>query len=111
VVWGSSIHANAALELAVREETVDAAIALSPGEYSQVVPDLMRKRVAELRKPVLVVWGRGEEEVSMPVFAAIPAGKKTSFTSSGRHGIAALHEDPRAWMAVRQWLRTLAPAK
>ena len=107
VVLGSSIHANAALDLAVGEELVDAVIALSPGEYSNAVPDLMRKRVAELRKPVLVVWGRDEEEVSLPVFAAIPAGKKTSFTSAGRHGIAALHEDPRAWVSVREWLRRI----
>jgi dienelactone hydrolase len=107
IVWGSSIHANAALDLAVGEKLVDAAIALSPGEYSNAVPDLMRKRVAELRKPVLVVWGRDEEEVSHPVFAAIPAGKKTSFTSAGRHGIATLHEDPRAWAAVREWLRRM----
>jgi dienelactone hydrolase len=107
IVWGSSIHANAALDLAVGEEAVDAVIALSPGEYSNAVPDLMRKRVAELRKPALVVWGRDEEEVSQPVFAAIPAGKKTSFVSAGRHGIATLHEDPRAWLAVREWLRRM----
>jgi dienelactone hydrolase len=107
IVLGSSIHANAALDLAVNEEIVNGVIALSPGEYSQQVPDMMRKLVANLRKPVLVIWARDEAELSPPTFDAIPEGKKVSFASSGRHGAATLFEDPRAWRALRAWLATI----
>lgn len=107
IVLGSSIHANAALDLAVNEEIVNAVVALSPGEYSQEAPEMMRKLVANLRKPSLIIWARDEGELSPPIFAAIPGGKKTSFASSGRHGAATLFEDPRAWSALRAWLATI----
>jgi hypothetical protein len=107
LVLGSSIHANAALDLAVHEEIVNGVVALSPGEYSQQAPDLMRKLVANLRKPALVIWARDEAELSPPIFEAIPAGKKVSFASNGRHGAATLFEDPRAWRALHDWLATI----
>jgi hypothetical protein len=51
-----------------------------------------------------MIWARDEAELSPPLFAVIPDGKKTSFASNGRHGAATLFEDPRAWRALNTWL-------
>jgi dienelactone hydrolase len=105
VVWGASIQANGVLELALRRpEHVGAVVDVSPGEYKKDAPHYMKEKAARVRTPVLVLWGRGEDEVSKPVFDALPAGAKSSYQSHGRHGNAAFFEDPQAWTRVRSFL-------
>ena len=110
VVWGASIQANGVLELALRRPAeVGAIVDVSPGEYKRDQPDFMKEKAARIRTPALVLWGRNEAEVSKQVFDALPAGGKSSYESSGRHGNAIFFEDPRAWARVRAFLRERAP--
>ena len=106
VVWGASIHANRAIESAARTAAV---IAFSPGEYRKAEPEKMRTIAATIKVPALVFWGRGEAEVSKPVFDALASTVKLSYASpAGRHGSAILFEDPIAWDRLRAFLNDVA---
>jgi dienelactone hydrolase len=107
IVWGASIHANGVLELAAkRPEHIAAVIDASPGEYDSETPDRMKGIAAQLRVPVLVLWGRTERELSKPIFDALPeTSGKASHESSGRHGNAILFEDVAAWERLREFLK------
>lgn len=110
-VWGASIQANGVLELAIRRpDDVGAVVDVSPGEYKKDAPDRMRGIAARVRVPVLVLWGRNEEDVSKPIFDALPAGAKWSYASRGRHGNAVFFEDPEAWTRVREFLHQAGTA-
>lgn len=111
VVWGASIHANGVLELALRRpDDIAAVVAVSPGEYAQQEPDRMKTVAARVNVPALVLWGRGEDEVSKPVFEALRPELRRSYVSSGRHGNPVFFEDPGAWAALKAFLAKAAPA-
>src|SRR5205085_2336952 len=60
-VWGASIHANGALELALRRRSdIAAIVSVSPGEYATDEPERMRKLVPAVEQPSLIIYGRGE---------------------------------------------------
>ena len=59
--------------------------------------------------PTLVVWGRGEGDLSAVVADAIPAAQRSRFASTlGFHGSSILYDDPAAWPPVLAFLERLA---
>jgi dienelactone hydrolase len=115
VLWGSSATTIQALQRAKDDPRIRAAILFSPGEYLRDDPEAMRTIARQLRRPILVVHGREEAELALPVAEAIPAALRTVHASDlGAHGSAILVEDGGAWKPVRDFLdglRALAAAR
>jgi hypothetical protein len=58
---------------------------------------------------VLVVHGRGEAELAVPVADAVPTGLRTVYASDlGAHGSSILVEDGGVWVSVLGFLDRLA---
>jgi hypothetical protein len=109
VVWGSSMTTIPALERARDDARVRAAILFSPGEYVRDDPEAVRRIARAVRRPVLVVHGRGEAELARPVADAVPASERTLHASDlGAHGSSILVEDDGAWEPVFRFLEGLA---
>ena len=111
VVWGSSIHANAVLQLAASgADRVSAVVAFSPGDYRGRFAEGEMRAIAErVRVPTFIAIAADEEDVASPVFSGIAPERLTLYRSTGRHGSAILFEDPLAWKAVKEFLQSLLP--
>jgi dienelactone hydrolase len=114
VAWGSSMTTIPALKLAATDVRVRAAVVFSPGEYVRDDPQAVSRVAATVRKPVLVVRGRGEAEVSDPVAQAVREEHRVTYVSPlGGHGSTILLEDGAAWPVLDRFLdrvRELPPA-
>jgi dienelactone hydrolase len=105
VIWGSSATTIPALERTKDDPRVCAAILFSPGEYMREDPEAVRKMARAVQRPVLVVHGREEAELAVPVAEAVPLALRTVHASDlGAHGSSILVEDGGAWKAVVDFL-------
>jgi dienelactone hydrolase len=113
VVWGSSATTIQALERVKDDARIRAAVLFSPGEYMRDDPEAVRRTAREVRRPVLVVYGRAEADTSLPVVDAIPAAQRTVHASDlGGHGSSILVEDGGAWKPVLDFMDARAvPAR
>jgi dienelactone hydrolase len=101
VVWGSSATTIPALERVKDDPRIRAAVLFSPGEYMREDREAMRRMARDVRRPVLVVYGRGEAQTAQPVADAVPAAHRTVHASDvGGHGSSILLEDGGAWKPV-----------
>lgn len=110
IPWGSSASTYHALHLAADfPEAVSAAIVYSPGEYHPEDSTLAQRYAKRIRCPVYVAAGVGEEDLTRPIFDAIPHYNKTFYQAiRGRHGAAILDEDETNWESVLTFLSTYA---
>lgn len=101
ILWGSSIHANRAMERAARDaQGIGAVIAFSPGEYGR--NSTIREDAAKLTRRTLLLFGKDEAD---DVAASVPQPFRTVYRSeAARHGSAVLFDDPGAWRVVREFL-------
>jgi dienelactone hydrolase len=113
VVWGSSIHANAVLQLAASgSDRVSAVVAFSPGDYRGRYAEGEMHAIAErVRVPTFIAIAADEEDVASPVFTGVAPERLTLYRSTGRHGSAILFEDPLAWTAVKEFLASISSQK
>lgn len=108
IPWGSSSSANRVVEVSVGNDDVIGVVSFSPGEYDSSDPEKMRRIAKTLDRPALVVWGRGEGELSAPVADVVPGRITTHASALGFHGSSILFEDPEAWVVLSGFLESLA---
>lgn len=106
IPWGSSASTYHALHLAADfPRAVEAVIVYSPGEYHPSDTTLAQRYAARVQQPVYVASAVGEEDLTRPVFEAIPHHDKVLFQAAiGRHGAAILQEDEANWESLLAFL-------
>jgi dienelactone hydrolase len=101
ILWGSSIHANRAMERAVRDpEGIAAVVAFSPGEYGP--NPTIRQTAAKMQRRALLLFGKDEPDI---VATSVPETFRTVHRSdAARHGSAVLFDDPGTWKVVKNFI-------
>src|SRR5262249_43035584 len=80
-------------------------LSFSPGEYDDKKPKMVEEWAARVTQPVFVACGVEEEDLSKPIFEALPGAEKVFYRAGrGRHGSSMLLDDASNWKAVLEFL-------
>ncbi|WP_299799800.1 alpha/beta fold hydrolase [uncultured Maribacter sp.] len=113
VIWGSSYSSSLVLKYAGDyPDSVDAAMAFSPGEYFGK-DDFIKNSAAHIKVPTFITSAQNEQDNWAAINDAIPTTTKVTYVpaTKGNHGSRALWEkfedNDGYWNAVKNFLKQL----
>ncbi|MEP2237135.1 MAG: alpha/beta fold hydrolase, partial [Maribacter sp.] len=113
IIWGSSYSSSLVLKYAGDyPDTIDAALAFSPGEYFGK-DDFIKNSAANINVPTFITSAQNEQDNWAALNDAIPTTTKVTYVpaTKGNHGSRALWEkfddNDGYWKAVKNFLKQI----